>query len=174
MQKIVAFLLGIIQILLGILLSVYNYVQFDDIIILMSIAFVFSGIRKLFQYFTMARFMVDGKIILIVGVILLDLGFFGGAINDMPQIYVIIYLVIIHAFEGLVEILRALEAKSYGAGNWKLKFTHGIVNMIIVVACIIYINNVNTLSLIYGIGIMYSGIMNVLSSFRRTTLAYIP
>ena len=173
LQKINSCITGILKILTGALLMYYPQDAFPYVITILGLALSIWGIKHLYYYFTMARYMVDGKIILILGVILLDLGILSTSLNDVPKIYIIIYLVIIHAFSALVQILRTIESIRYGAKSWKLKLSHGIFEILIVIACFVFIKNPGTVAFIYGIGLIYSGIMNIITALRKTTLIYI-
>ncbi len=172
-QRIKLFLGAIIQMLTGVLIIFFQRKSINLVAIVLSIALIGLGIKQLSYYFSMARYAVDGKMILILGAVLFDFGILAFSISDMPKIYIIIYLAIIHAFSGLVEILRALEARRFGAKSWKLKFSHGVVDVLIVIACFAFINNTGTVSIIYGSGLIYSGLLNIITSFRKTTLVYI-
>ena len=143
------------------------------IIFFLSIFLAVMGVRRLFYYFTMARFMVDGKESLYKGVIMLDFGALTGSLTDVPKFYILIYLIAVHAFSGLVEILRAGEAKGQGAGSWRFKMVHGIIDMVMAVICAIFINEGSIAALIYGIGLIYSALTRIVLAFRKTRLVYI-
>ena len=121
----------------------------------------------------MARYMVGGKESLYRGIIFLDFALFTMSLSDVPKVYVLMYLALVHAFSGLVDILRAIEAKRYSSKNWRLKLFHGILNVVVAASCFIFINNPNTSGLVYGLGLVYSGLLRIASAFRRTTFIYI-
>ena len=121
----------------------------------------------------MARHMAGGKMILIQGVILVDFAYFTGSLSNVPKVYILLYLIGIHAFWGAVEILRAMEAKNSVGGPWKLKFFHGLVNITLAILCVILIRKPNTVLLIYSLGLIYSAIVRIISSFRRTSFILI-
>jgi len=127
------------------------------------------GVRNIVFYFTMARHMVGGKMILAQGVIVLDFALLTGSMSDVPKIYILLYLVVLHAFSGIVEILRALEARRTVLGPWKMKFTHGIVDFLLAISCFVYIKQTHTALIIYSIGLLYSAVMRIANSLRRTT-----
>ena len=58
-------------------------------------------------------------------------------------------------------------------GDWKLKLFHGILNVAVSAGCFIFINNPGVAVLVYGIGLVYSGILRIISAFRKTTFVYI-
>ena len=143
------------------------------VILVLALLLIVLGIKRLFYYFTMARFMVDGNESLYKGVLLLDFGALTGSLTDVPQFYVLAYLIAIHAFTGLVEILRAREARSQGAKMWRMKMLHGIIDLVMAVICIIFINEESIAVLIYGIGLIYSAIIKISMAFRKTRFVYI-
>ncbi len=174
LQKINTFIIGAVQIALAALvISEPQDYSLDVVVSFLGFALSILGIKHLYHYFTMARFMVDGKIILILGVILLDFGILSASLIDVPTIYIIMYLVSIHAFSALVLILRTVESIRYGAKSWKFKLSHGIIEILIVVACFVFIKSPLKVALIYGIGLAYSGLMNIITAFRKSTLIYI-
>lgn len=143
------------------------------IIIFFFLLLLVSGIKSLVYYFTMARFMVRGKMALYKGVILLDFAFLTESLADVPKAYILLYLAGIHLFSGVVEILRAIDAKRSWESRWKLKFFHGIVNVGLALCCIVFIKKTNTAVFIYAFGLAYSAIMRIITAFRKTTLVYI-
>ena len=150
----------------GIIMIVDTEVGYRIVIGILGTWLLVYGIRTLIYFFTMTRHMVGGKLILYKGIILTDFGYLTASIYDAPKIYVLIYLVIIHAFSGLVEVLRAFEQKHYGAG-WKIKLAHGIVNILMALACIVFMQKTATACIIYGIGIIYSAIIRIETAFQK-------
>jgi uncharacterized membrane protein HdeD (DUF308 family) len=143
------------------------------IITILSLGLAITAIKDILFYFTMARHMVGGKMILIQGVVILDFAMITGSLADVPKIYILLYLISVHAFSGVVEVLRATEARKTVEGPWKMKFTHGIVNFLLAIACLVFIRNSNTALMIYCIGLMYSAVMRILSAFRKTAFVMI-
>lgn len=172
-QRIKSFFAALIIFLLGIDLIVFPNGSSSRVLTLLALALTFSGLNTLAYFFNMARFMVNGRLILFKGLALLDLGLFSVSILSVPNIYILLYLATIHAFAGLVEILRAMESRRVGAGSWKLKFFHGLVDMIIALSCIVFFKKENTIGIVYGFGLIYSAICRMISCFRKTTLTYI-
>ena len=143
------------------------------VILLLTLGLAIQGLKDIIFYFTMARHMAGGKLILVQGVIILDFALLTGSLSDVPKIYILLYLIAIHAFSGMIEILRAMEARRSVSGPWKLKFSHGIINMILALSCFIFIRQTNTALVIYSIGLLYSGLMRIGSVFRKTTYVMI-
>ncbi len=172
-QRIRGILAGLTMIAMSVLLLIDKDIGYLVILSLITVGMTIAGISSLFYYFTMARFMCGGRVSLYKGLILIDAGFFTGTLSDVPRQYVLIYLIAIHAFSGGVEVLRALEARRYGAKSWRLKLSHGVVNLLMVLACLIFINKSGTVIFVYSIGLLYSGMLRIISACRRTAMVYI-
>ena len=172
-QKII----GILGSLLMIVAALYILTDIESgyrkIMWILSAYLAIAGARELFYFFTMARFMVGGRMILYEGIILLDFGVFSATLSDDSKIYIIIYLAVIHAFGGLVSILRALEAKRFGAGVWKLKSVQGILDMAVAFMCIYHMKSADTAIYIYSFGVIYSACLRMASYLRKDKLIYI-
>ena len=143
------------------------------IIVLLSVVLVIRGATTLVFYFQMARFMVDGRTILYMSIIMLDFGILTYSLTDVPHYYVLLYLILMHAFTGLVEIMRANEVRRLGGRSWKLKFTHGIINIFMACICIVFMRHMKAAVLVYSLGLIYSAILRIISACRRTTFIYI-
>ena len=142
-----------------------------------SIALTVSGLHFLIYYLTMARHMVSGKVMLCIGILLLDAGVFTATLTDIPATYVILYLMGVHIFAGAVSVLRALEAKRYDSPAWKSSLAFGILNIVAAVAALVggmLFNSVNIVIYIYCAGVVNSAIIRIVSAFRRTAVVYIP
>lgn len=172
-QKLNNIILGIIMILVAVYMILRPLDGYLVMLLLLSFGLALKGIKELFYFFTMARFMVGGKFSLYKGVFLLDIGLFTASLSDIPRSYIMIYLVIINAFAGFVEILRVMETRRYGSKSWKLKFSHGVFNILLALLCIVFIGRQRTVILVYSIGIIYSAIIRIISAFRKTTFIYI-
>ena len=120
--------------------------------------------------------MVGGQAILYRGVMILDLGIFTLTIADNPTVFVIIYLLLIHLFSGVIDILRALEEKGVQAPSWRFKFGSGVVNIVLALLAFIagtVMKSMETLVYIYCLGLFYSASARIISAFRRTAIVYI-
>ncbi len=169
-------------IIVGLLTILAAFVIFllDDaykyIILILGLSMLVSGLRYLFYYGRMARHMVGGKIMLVIGAVFISFGLFTLNLSDEPLIYLILYLLGFHAFSGLINLLRALEARQYDAPSWKLTFATGIVNILVAIASPVWgilFKSPDTLTLIYCLGLIYSGIIRIITALRRTAIVYI-
>ncbi len=172
-QKIVGVLVGIVMLMEGILIMFYPTETYFLILLILGFGFLSTGIGTLYYFFSMSRFMVGGKVSLYKGVILIDFALLTFSLTDVPRIYILIYLAAIHAFTGLVEILRTSEIKKSGSKRFILKFFHGFLNITMAFCCIIFAKKTGTASLIYGLGLFYSAIIRIITAFRKNTFVYI-
>lgn len=164
------------MILFGLILLATPEEGYYLVTVALSISMTFSGLRSLVYYFTMARHMIGGKEVFYKGLILLDVGLFTFTIVDIPLLYVICYILICHAFSGLVDILRAWEARRIESPAWKASMTYGMCNLTIAamtfVAGILH-GSASSVVWIYSAGLIYSAIVRILTACRKTAIVYI-
>ncbi|WP_026497614.1 DUF308 domain-containing protein [Butyrivibrio sp. WCD2001] len=165
-QKIKSFIFSILMIAAAIYLMSDPEHGYSYIVLILGTGLLIYGINTLIYFFTMARHMLGGKYMLYKGVIFTDFGYLTCTLNNIPRIYVILYLAILHSFTGLVEILRALENRSHG-GAFKLKLAHGIYDMILAACCIIFIKETHTVVIIYSVGLIYSALFRFVGALRK-------
>ena len=122
---------------------------------------------------SMARNMVDGKLSLFYGIIALDLGMFAYTLQDIPPIYIVLYLLITHLFSGVIDVLRAMEARRLGS-RWKLSTAIGVANILLAVVCGFCLHRLSLLTYVYAIGLVYAACLRMAQAFRRTAIIYIP
>lgn len=174
-QRIKKFLSGLAMFLGSFILIVEPEDGYYIIAVLLSISLLISGVKSLVYYFTMARNMVGGKSILYRALILTDLGLFTVTAITIPKIYLICHLLISHAFSGIVDMLKAYEDKRLQAPSWRMSFVYGLGNLLIAVAAFTCLINKSTELMvdIYCAGLAYSGIIQMIHSFRKTAIIYI-
>lgn len=144
------------------------------VLLILSVSLLVFGIRTLIYFFTMARHMVGGMAQLYLAILVLDLGVFTLTLTDVPKLYIMLYLIVIHVFSAVVSILRALEARKYGAPSWRMKLTEGIVEILIAAVCGVFINSLHVMVYIYCGGLLYSAVMRIIAALRKTAIIYIP
>lgn len=142
------------------------------IALILSVILIVSGIRSLLFYFLMARNMVGGKLILFQGIIALDLGAFALSLQDIPPVYIVLYLLIVHLFSGVIGVLRAMEAKRM-EGRWKLSLAIGIANILLAFTCGFCLRSTTLLTYVYVIGLLYSACLHIAQAFRKSAIVYI-
>ena len=143
------------------------------VVLILSVSMIVTGIGYLVFFFTMSIHMVGGKTSLYIGALFMEFGLFTLTMYNVPKIYVLIYLAGTFAFSGVVDVLRALEAKNNLAPSWKLNLIFGIGNILVAVTCFVLMNQENIIMLVYAIGLFASAVMRVVRAFTRTTNVYI-
>jgi len=142
------------------------------VIAILCVVLLLRGLRDLVYYFSMGRYQVGGKIILYKGIIIFDLGLFTFGLSDLPQQYVMLYLLAYYIFTGGINILRAREAKSLGA-PWKFKMLSGIFCLGISALCILNFGSNEVMLYILCSGFIYSAILRCFVVLRRNAIVYI-
>ena len=172
-KKISNVIIALIMIAMAVVLCIMEY-GYIYVALFLFAALAAMGIKYLWFYVTMARHMVDGRRILLFGVIMLDVGILLLSLYDDPHIYVILYLVGYRVFRGVVEILGATNEHKYGNPSWKFSVLAGVMNILLAVICLIFINDYSVVTYIYGAGLIVSAIRRIISTFRKTDIVYIP
>ena len=145
------------------------------VLLVIQAGMTLRGLRAIVYYLSMARHMVGGKNVLFRGMIFLDLGIFAGMIFSHPAAYILIYISLLHIFTGTVSVLRANESRKIGS-SWRLKMAFGITNILlalIVMICGIAFGRLRIAVWAYSIGLIYSSVLSIISSFRHTEIVYI-
>ena len=174
-QRIKSIVSALLMIASAVVMLLYPDGGFAFLALILSVSLTLYGLRTLLYYFSMARHMVGGKRILYQGVILFDLGIFTLTMVDNPKIYIILYLLGIHAFAGVIDILRAMEARRFD-GPWRMDMATGIVNVtiaILAVICGFFLNNMQDIVYIYASGLLYSAVLKIVNALRKTSIIYI-
>lgn len=175
-QRFNSFMGGLLMIVFGVFLFIHHKDAIDFIAVVVSIYLITVGIKNIIFYFKMSRYMVGGARSLFTGIILTDLGLYALMLQEMPSVYIILYLLAIHAFSGAVDILEAVTSLRSGHVSWRLKLLAGLGNFALAVVAVVYglmKGNINTVVYIYGAGVCYSGFMRMINAFKRTAITYI-
>ena len=143
------------------------------ILIILAVSLILQGLRSLVYYFSMSRFMVGGVASLLIGVFFVELGIFSLSLTDDSKVLMLLYLAGWNAISGVRAILRAREERKYKASSWKRNAAYGAVSMLIAISCFILNNRPAELSVLYCVGLGYSGVMKIVDGFRRTEIVYI-
>ena len=110
-QRIRKMLVGQVMLAVAIIMIVSpSDEKYMFVVGVLALGLAIAGLKDIIFYFVMARHMVGGKMILIQGVIIFDFAMITGSLADVPKIYILLYLIGIHAFSGVVDVLRAMEA----------------------------------------------------------------
>lgn len=173
MQRIENIAVALLLIVFAIILITIPIEGYLIVFTLVSVSWLLQSIRLFFYYFTMARFMVGGRRVLLKATIFFDLALVLFSMSDIPKIYVMIYLVVGMIFVNMVEILRAMDAKRCGNHHWKFRMFAGITGIVLAVICLINYKSANLAGYIYAVELAYSAIVRIANSFRRTKIVYI-
>lgn len=173
LQRVLSIVTAILLASAGVILIMVNSLGIYIVAFMLCAVLVIIGVRSLIYYISMARHKIGGRTLLYTSVIILDMGIFMFYLADAPKVYIVLYLFGTHAFSGLVNILRALEAKKYNAAHWRLKLAYGIVNIAVGVACVIFVRHIEISVMIFAGGLFYSAVMRVINAFRKTSVVYI-
>ena len=172
-QKFFQLCAGILMLTGSILLVRNPAVGLEFIAGILAFSLLVYGLRMFFYYFSMARHMVGGKRILIFSVFLLDLSLFASSLNGYPRAFVVMYLLGYHAFSGLVNLMRGLEARRFHSPEWRPNVFHGSFDLLLALACLVFIRSVRVLVTAYSVTLAWSALLRILSAFRRTEVTYI-
>ncbi len=172
-QKVVNCIRGGLAIIAAVYMCAWPEDGYLFVVAVIGLSMITSGVNKILFYITMARFMVGGKYILYMGIILLQFGFFTWSLDDVPKIYIMIYLIIINAFAGLIDILNARESLKYGSPAYKKELLKGVINLTMALLCIIFIKYMKAAVFIYSAGLFYSGAVRIQEVFEKKEMVYI-
>ena len=171
-QRIKSVLFALLMILAAILIFLMTEDGYKLITLMIWVSLTLSALRQLVYYFSMARHMVGGRLVLYKAIIFLDLALFTRAVIRIPRAYVLIYLSVLFGFAGLVDVLHSLESRRVG-GSWRFNLSHGILNIILAGICLVFIRTGRLVEVIYGISLISSAILRIISATRRTAVVYI-
>lgn len=175
-QRTKEVLAGLCMLLGALIMFLFPEDSYILIAFFLSVSLILSGIRALVYYFSMARHMVGGQTMLYKGLIILDLGLFTWTLTDIPQLYVILYLLICHAFAGAVDIMRAMESRRFDSPTWKGNMISGLVNISVATVSVIFgffVHSPDSIIYIYSACLVYSAFVRIVSAFRKTAIIYI-
>ena len=176
LQRFNSFIGGLFTVFFGFALYWAPFMGVDMISAVMTAALLLMGIRSLYFYFTMSRHMVGGKYSLFAGIILTELGICVYMMKSISPVYVMFYLLAIHSFYGIVDIMVALRARKLRSKSWRIKLLTGLGNLSLGILAIYFGftgEDVFMVIYIYALGIAYTGIMRMANAFRRTAVPYI-
>ena len=172
-QRVQNVVIGLCMILCAVILLAGE----DDgcylVMLILAFSLIIRGIAELIYYVTMARHMVGGKLILFIGVVLVDFGIFTISLADESKVVVVLYLIGFHAFAGLINLLRAREAMRYKSSAWRINMAQGVTSLLILAASLLFARDQGMLVLLYCAGLVYSAVLRIYSAFRRTAIVYI-
>ena len=168
-QRVMNIVLGA----LGIMYSVYMVKNPDEgysiLLIFISASLILYAVRTLWQYIMLGRFLVGGQTIFYKGIIALDFGIFTITLRSIPEQYIILYLLGCYLFKGVIDLMRALEAK-HMASSWRLKAFQGILCMTIAISGMFYLKSPDIAVYVYCLDMFCSSAVRIISALRRTAI----
>lgn len=173
LQKLANIIVSILTFGFGILLLI-NPSEESLLVVLvaLAIALIAYGIHVLFDYITLSRHMVGGKVLLYLGLITADIGVFALSIYSASKTVLLLYLLGCYAVTGVMSIAKAIESRLYES-PWKLMLSQGIVSIAIFIACIRNMGNPTALLHFFSAGLFYSATMRLVNAFKSTEIIYI-
>ena len=164
-----------LMILISVILIVFPVIGIPIAGVILGVILIVMGARYLFYYLTMAKNMVGGKLMLYIGIILLDTGTFILPIVNSHQALILLFLQAVFGVTGAIAILRSVEAKRSGSPVWKVNFVQGLINIGIMIAAFICANfSVPQRMIVYVFcaGMLYAAAWRVYPVFRKTAVVY--
>ncbi len=146
-----------------------NVLPYLIILLILSVVLLFSGIRMILFYFTMARHMNGGRSILYQGILFFDLGVLSMSLRAVPPTYIMAYLIGLLGFSGAVDVYRAWDARQIG-GHWKLKLLRGTVTIAFAIYAFINLRTPTYCVYIFSATLFYNALMRIISVFRRSEI----
>ena len=157
----------------ALLLMLIPQIAFIIIALGVGLWLTYKGGRYIIYYLTHANHMVGGKRILLAGLILFDCGAFSTTLIDQAQAIIIIYVVGCHVIAAILGFVRMSGNRKDGNPGWKIDLAQGIGNVVLVVLCLIFIRYVEIPVYIYCAGSIYSSILTIISSSKKTAIVYV-
>ena len=142
------------------------------VVTILEIGLLVLGIQQLVYYFTMARHMVDGLKVFYKGVLLVDAGIFAICLGSLPRTFAMVYLLAAFGAAGGIGIVRSFEMKGLGA-KWKPKFASGVIEVLIALACVVFVNSNAVFSCVFAVGLLYLAVEKVATAFQKTAIVYV-
>lgn len=173
-QRIKGLLSGIFLMLCGLILVMLPEENFEFVALLLGCYMILTGLKYLVYYFTMTRHMVGGQFLLIMGVIIFDFGVYSLSLYDDSPFIIISYLIGVHLFSGVLNLVKALREIRSNISFWKTDMLQAGVNLVMAALCLIFRHTPSVLVYLYGAGLLYSAAVRIWSVFRRTAIVYIP
>ena len=172
-QRIENLAAGAFLVLLGLLIPRAGGDSYAIITGLLAFYMTFNGVRLLFYYFTMARHMPGGKTILFTGLLLANFALFSFSLVDEKRIYIVVYLAAVHSFWGLINLVKGISEIRSRAASFRIDMAQGIGNLVLAGASLCSIHSVRLLIWFFCGGLIYSGLVRIISAFRRSAVVYV-
>ena len=176
LQRIKEIAFGVALIALAVLLALIPEDSILVVAFIISLSLLIYGARLMWYYFSRARHMVGGKATLYQGVIVLDIALFSFSFMTISPHAVAVYLMLIFAVSGGIDILRSVESKKTGVSSWKWRFIVGCIRIVAAIGLLIagaFFHSVKLLVIGFCADLVYLGIVRIVRALRRTAIIYI-
>ncbi|MBR3245981.1 MAG: hypothetical protein IKF90_25275 [Parasporobacterium sp.] len=172
-RKIGNLIIALLMIVGAVLLVLLQEEGLWVVALILCVSLFVYGVRQLIYYITMARHMVGGRMILYMGILIIDAAVFIVSLYGDSQILIMLYLIAAYLVSAVFEILHALEEKKMGAPSWKRTFAFAVGNILIAALCGIFIRSGIVALYIYCGGLVFSAIQRIVNTFRKSEVLYI-
>jgi len=164
-RRAVNITISLFMILAAFILILFPSEGIDTILGILSISLFIYSIQTLLYYVQMARHMVNGRMILWKGLILLEISIYIFSLNRVPEIYVTIYLFITLLLSGVVEIMRSFEGRRMAGFFSKTKLSGGLINLIAGIICLIFVKNPDISVYVYSASLVVSAFYRIFRTY---------
>ena len=165
-KRITDILFGLLTIILGLLLFFLPKEGIYVVLLVLAIIFIVYGVKYIIYFCQMARHMVGGQLMLIMGILLVLIGFFALSLNKFPQKTIMTVLAVTLLIYGVIGILRAIEAKKGGAKKWRFKLFSGVIPVLLGIICIIFSTSDIAMTYVFAIAIILLSISRISNALR--------
>ena len=172
-RRVFNIIAAIFMIQAALILMLVPMVAFSLIAMCIGLLLVYYGLKYIIYYLTHAQHMVGGKWLFLVGLIMFDMGVFATTLYEQSQAILIIYVVAAHLVGAAINIVRAVGNKKDNNPGWKIDLAQGIGNIAQVVLCLVFINYVEIPVFIYCAGVIYSAVLLIIQSCKKTAIVYV-
>lgn len=172
LRRIMHVIIGLAMIACGVMLLLEPKSALVIVAIVLGLYLVIYGVYTLVYYITMARHMVGGLVLLFIAVLAIDLGSVALAFYEEPRLPIVLYLVCYNVFTGAIAVARAVEARKFES-RWKATLAHGILNIALAVACLVFIGSDQIVVAIFCFRLFYGACIRLTSAFKPTEIIYI-
>lgn len=172
-RRVFNIIAAIFMIQSALILMLVPDIAFRLISMFVGLILVYYGARYLIYYLTHAQHMIGGKWLFLVGLIMFDMGVFATTLYNQAQAILIVYVVAAHLVAAGLNIVRAVGNKRDNNPGWKIDLAQGIGNIAQVVLCLVFINYVEIPVFIYCAGVIYSAVLLIIQSCKKTAIVYV-
>ena len=130
------------------------------------IYFLCWALKAIFQYIFLARFMVDGRQILISGLLRLGLAALTAGIIFLPSEFMMLYMIVVIGASSVLSLFRAFDIRNAAADHWKSPMIVGVIGIVLCIIALVRIDDVEFCVLLLSITLLIDGVSNIITAFR--------